>query len=155
MEAHKNFIKQVIARQVPDLVIHANDGEQVLGHSVLLSLHSHLMAEIIAGMGNEGRIGITVEASAKEIRTVIEMLENEHFELVDDDEIAALLGISGQNKFDDLDIIEELQPAIDLVNKDTSDCTPYKSVENMSLGEDRGTKSQNLMKRMSMCLKSL
>ena len=143
MLSHMKDVKQVVARQPPDLVLHAVDGEQVLGHSVLLSLHSHLMAEIIAGMGNEGRIGITVEASAKEIRTDIEMLENEQFELVDDDEIAALLGISGQNKFDDLDIIEELQPAIDLVNKDTSDCTPYKSVENMSLGEDRGTKSQN------------
>merc|ERR1712086_187356 len=115
MLSHMKDVKQVVARQEPDLVLHAVDGEQVFGHSVLLSLHSHLMAEIIAGMGNEGRIGVTVEASAKEIRTVIEMLENEHFEL-DDDEIAALLGISGQNKFEDLDIIEELQPAIDLVN---------------------------------------
>merc|ERR1712129_302041 len=109
MEVHRKDIHQVIARQVPDLVIYTNDGEQVLGHSVMLSLHSHLLAEIIGRVQEGDRIGITVEASAREVRDIMEMIEknNEDLELVEDNDVIFQLGIR-QNLSRNSEVTEEV-----------------------------------------------
>ena len=88
-------IFQISVGQSPDLVIHTEDGEQVLGHSLVLSLHSPLIADIISGIQKEGRKGITIKADAQKVRDVVEMNEkNECLKLsVDDDEVVNLLGI--------------------------------------------------------------
>ena len=71
-------IKKVKTRQVPDLVLHCSDDEQVLGHSLALALHSPLIAEMSIGSKQEGVIGITIDATSSTIRDIIELLVNRH-----------------------------------------------------------------------------
>ena len=133
METNMKDIFKLIIGQSPDLVIHTKDGEQVLGHSLVLSLHSPLVADIIAGIKQEGIIGITIQANAKEIWEVIKKIEKSlNLELsVDDNEVVKLLGIMirEQNWFPNV-VNKELPVANNLDNEGQySDSVPEKLLE--------------------------
>ena len=93
---HQINVKKIIARQVPDLTIHCSDGEQVLGHSVLLALHSPLIAEIIVDGEHRDRIDIIIDSIAADIvRDVMVQLVTANTEFSNNSEITDLLGLKG------------------------------------------------------------
>ena len=96
----KSVLHSVIARHEPDLVLHTVDGGQVLGHSLILSLHSHHIAELIAGIEKQDMIGITMEANYKQVRQAIEtvMEDKEDNENRIDNPALLLLGIAGKHR---------------------------------------------------------
>ena len=95
----KDIIRLVMS-QDPDLVIHTKDGDQVLGHSVLVSLHSPLIAEMLSGAQHRGRLGITVDATTEKVREVVKLIEENNKDLqvgLENNEVAKLLGIRYEN----------------------------------------------------------
>ena len=143
MTLHLVTISKVIKKQVPDLVLHCNDDAQVLGHSLVLALHSPLIAEIIAGSEQEGMVGITIDATSSRVRDVMELLEDDTFEIVDESDVTDLFGIR-KDIFKSISTTEtpaseKEENEINMEDEDTSDIE-----DNTVNNEKKNTKKSDL-----------
>merc|ERR1719186_1335257 len=145
MESHMKDIIRLVMSQDPDLVIHTKDGDQVMGHSVLVSLHSPLIAEMLSGAQHRGRLGITVDASTEKVREVVKLIEENNEDLqagLENNEVAKLLGIRYENWTWTRKVKMEFPQ--DLINDDKAEAiVPDKLVEENSRDIKKETPKQS------------